>query len=50
MSNQTATCPVCGMSVDITPDTPMSHFKDQTYYFCSESCKQAFDRAPEKYV
>ena len=27
-----------------------STYKGKTYYFCSEGCKKAFDRDPEKYA
>lgn len=38
------------MVVEITADTPKSTHDDEVYYFCSESCKEAFDREPEKYL
>jgi YHS domain-containing protein len=41
--------PVCGMTVD--PKTAdKSVYKGKTYYFCSRSEKQQFDKTPEKYV
>ncbi len=46
----TTNCPVCGMPVEITSDTPRSDFDGETYYFCSEACKQSFDREPAKYL
>ena len=46
----TTNCPVCGMPVEITPDTPSSEHESESYYFCSDSCKEAFDREPEKYL
>jgi P-type Cu+ transporter len=46
----TTNCPVCGMPVEITPDTPRSNYDGETYYFCSEACKQSFDREPAKYL
>jgi YHS domain-containing protein len=40
--------PVCDMEVD--PDTaPKSEYQGQTYYFCSLSCKLAFDANPQEY-
>lgn len=41
---------VCGM--DVKPETAAgkSEYQGQTYYFCSASCKQQFDQAPEQYV
>jgi YHS domain-containing protein len=42
-------CPVCDMEVD--PQTaPKSEFHEQTYYFCSLGCKQAFDENPTEYA
>ena len=41
--------PVCDMEVD--PKTaPKSEYQGHTYYFCSLSCKQAFDDNPQEYV
>lgn len=42
--------PVCGM--EINPDTAagQSEFKGETYYFCSPSCKEKFDAAPDKFI
>jgi Cu+-exporting ATPase len=41
--------PVCDMEVD--PRTaPKSEFQGHTYYFCSLTCKQAFDANPQEYV
>jgi len=42
--------PVCHMKV--TPDKKdfaFSYYKMRTYYFCSESCRKAFEANPEKY-
>lgn len=47
---QVATCPVCGMSIDVGDDTPSSRYEGVTYYFCSEACKTTFDQDPAKYV
>jgi YHS domain-containing protein len=41
--------PVCGMTVK-TADSPKSEFKGKTYYFCSISDKQEFDKAPASYI
>ncbi len=42
--------PVCRMYVDADSATIKSEYQGKTYYFCSEECKQAFDRNPEKYA
>ena len=41
---------VCGMNIDSKTAAGRSDYKNQTYYFCSHGCKQAFDKEPEKYV
>jgi YHS domain-containing protein len=30
--------------------SPKSAYKGTTYYFCSDGHKQAFDRAPDKFL
>jgi Cu+-exporting ATPase len=42
--------PVCHMDVDPPRAAAQSTYKGQTYYFCAVSCKQRFDREPDKYV
>ena len=42
--------PVCGMTIDPKTAAGKSEYKGQTYYFCSNGCKRAFDKDPEKYV
>jgi len=31
-------------------DALKSEYKGQIYYFCCESCKAAFDKAPEQFI
>jgi YHS domain-containing protein len=38
---------VC-VTVDAT--TPRADYQGQTYYFCSEDCKSAFLKKPDKYL
>lgn len=41
--------PVCGMMID--PNTSeKAVYKGKTYYFCSRSEKESFEKSPEKYV
>lgn len=41
--------PVCGMEVD--ENTPYKTMcKGKVYYFCSNGCKRAFEKDPEKYL
>lgn len=42
--------PVCGMDVDPKTAAGKSEYKGETYYFCSNGCKRAFDKEPEKYL
>lgn len=45
-----ATDPVCGMQVDETTAPAKATYQGKTFYFCSETCKQAFEAKPEKYA
>jgi Cu+-exporting ATPase len=42
--------PVCGMQVDPAKTAGSSEYNGKTYYFCSASCKQKFDRDPKQYA
>jgi len=42
--------PVCGMEIDEKKAAASSVYKGQTYFFCSQGCKSAFDKEPEKYL
>jgi len=42
--------PVCGMELTYQTAQARSEYNGQTYYFCSMSCKEDFDKDPEKYV
>ncbi len=41
---------VCKMEVDEKTAKWKSEYKGKTYYFCAQSCKQSFDKSPERYV
>ncbi len=41
---------VCGMEVKEEEAAGSSDYRGKKYYFCSLSCKQKFDEAPEKYI
>ncbi len=45
-----ATDPVCGMDVDEKKAAAQLGYNGQTYYFCTEACKRAFQKEPEKYT
>ena len=42
--------PVCNMQVDEQSAAGRSQYQGQDYYFCSQDCKQKFDRNPEQYA
>jgi YHS domain-containing protein len=42
--------PVCGMDVDPQRPAGASVHEGKTYYFCSASCRDQFERSPQKYV
>jgi YHS domain-containing protein len=42
--------PVCGMEIDEAKAAGKSECKDNTYYFCSQSCKAAFEKDPDMYA
>jgi YHS domain-containing protein len=41
---------VCGMDVDEKKVTQKTLYNGKMYYFCSATCKKAFDKEPEKYL
>jgi len=41
---------VCGMDVDPKTTSITSSYEGTTYYFCSQGCKKAFDKEPQKYI
>lgn len=43
-------CPVCGM--EVTPETAagQSEYQGRTYYFCTTTDKETFDKDPAKYA
>jgi len=48
--NKTVTDPVCGMVIEPTNAAAETTYRGQTYYFCSQECKTAFDKDPQKYA
>ena len=41
--------PVCGMTVQVSGARYTSEYAGQTFAFCCASCKERFDREPERY-
>ena len=44
------TDPVCLMKVEKDENTLKYEYKGETYYFCSENCKEQFRQKPEEYL
>ncbi len=44
------TDPVCGMELDKTQIKLTTEFNGETYYFCNESEKIAFEKNPERFL
>lgn len=42
--------PVCGMEVSRITAIDEYKYSGKTYYFCAQSCKEAFESDPEKYI
>jgi YHS domain-containing protein/TusA-related sulfurtransferase len=49
-AEDTAKDPVCGMSVKLAGAKYTYDYMGTTYYFCSEGCKTAFSKEPDKYL
>ncbi|MDF1515251.1 MAG: YHS domain-containing protein [Anaerolineae bacterium] len=50
MMNEQVKDPVCGMMVKLETAAAKTDYQDKTYYFCSNGCKAAFAKEPEKYL
>lgn len=44
------TDPVCGMQIDPEKAASKAEYQGQTYNFCSDDCKKAFQAEPSKYA
>jgi Cu+-exporting ATPase len=42
--------PVCGMNVDEKTAALKSEYMGKTYYFCNQSCKEVFEKNPQRFV
>jgi YHS domain-containing protein len=49
-SGETARDPVCGMSVDPPRAAAAAVHGGKTYYFCSVSCREKFEQAPQTFA
>jgi len=50
LAARTVIDPVCGMEVDPAHAAGQSEHEGVTYVFCSPSCKERFDEAPNQYI
>jgi YHS domain-containing protein len=42
--------PVCGMEVEDEETTWVLTYEDESFWFCSQECRDEFDRHPEEYA
>ncbi|MBC2858462.1 heavy metal translocating P-type ATPase [Stappia sp. 28M-7] len=47
---ETATDPVCGMTVTVSPDGRRAEFQSETFHFCSQKCQTKFKADPWFYA
>jgi len=47
---ETATDPVCGMSVAVSSSSPSTQRDGQTIHFCGDGCRKAFEADPARYA
>ncbi|WP_395954831.1 YHS domain-containing protein [Bifidobacterium myosotis] len=47
---ETATDPVCGMSVAVNAEAITREYNGKTYYFCGEHCATNFMKAPQVFL
>jgi len=47
---QILTDPVCGMKVNIDKTDLAITYNECRYYFCSDACREAFEKNPENYL
>ena len=50
MTTTQHTDPVCSMQVEEQSAAAQSEYEGQTYYFCSQGCKEKFEQNPEQYT
>jgi len=44
------TDPVCGMTFDSSQAEAQSIYEGVSYYFCSQECRQTFEKNPKQYI
>ncbi|KFI47894.1 HAD-IC family P-type ATPase [Bifidobacterium biavatii] len=50
VDGETATDPVCGMTVAVNADAITREYEGKTYYFCGEHCAKNFAKAPQVFL
>ncbi|KFI92752.1 copper-transporting ATPase [Bifidobacterium saguini DSM 23967] len=50
VDGETATDPVCGMTVAVNADAITREYEGKTYYFCGEHCANNFAKAPQIFL
>ena len=50
MDGETATDPVCGMTVAVNAEAITREHEGRTYYFCGEHCATNFAKAPQIFL
>ncbi|MBW3093351.1 HAD-IC family P-type ATPase [Bifidobacterium sp. 82T10] len=50
VDGETATDPVCGMTVAVNADAITREYNGKTYYFCGEHCAKNFAKAPQVFL
>jgi YHS domain-containing protein len=43
-------CPICGMEITVSAQTPALEYEGQIYYFCTEDEKIQFMKTPENFL
>jgi YHS domain-containing protein len=43
-------CPICGMEITVSTQTPALEYKGQVYYFCTVDEKAQFMKTPEEFL
>lgn len=42
--------PVCGMEIESSQAAAQTQYEGQSYFFCSNECKEQFEEDPSQYV
>lgn len=44
------TDPVCKMEISREDAEAQAEYQGNSYYFCSDECRESFEKAPERYI